>query len=131
MKIYENEFIYIETEESQIPWLKIFSQKKYKEFSDCDKDTKQDILEALEIIELMMKRYYNPTKINIASFGNYVPVVHWHIMARFEDDNFFPEPMWGKQQRENSLDLPDFDRFCTVVAEHLGRLLSSQKDKDE
>jgi diadenosine tetraphosphate (Ap4A) HIT family hydrolase len=127
MIIYQNNFIYIQIEESQVPWLKIFSKQKYKEFSDCDEDTKKDILEALEIIELMMKRYYNPTKINIASFGNYIPHVHWHIMARFENDNFFPEPMWGKQQRETNLELPSFQRFCEVVSEHLSRLLSSQK----
>jgi hypothetical protein len=48
-------------------------------------------------------------------------------MARFENDNFFPEPMWGKQQRETNLELPSFQRFCEVVSEHLSRLLSSQK----
>ena len=53
----------------------------------------------------------NPDKINIASFGNYVPHVHFHIMARFKEDSFFPEPMWGKKQREANLDLPSFEIF--------------------
>jgi diadenosine tetraphosphate (Ap4A) HIT family hydrolase len=29
-----------------------------------------------------------------------LPRVHWHIMARFENDEYFPEPMWGAKQRE-------------------------------
>jgi diadenosine tetraphosphate (Ap4A) HIT family hydrolase len=42
-------------------------------------------------------------KINIASFGNLLPQVHWHIMARFETDSYFPEPMWGQKQRACSM----------------------------
>jgi diadenosine tetraphosphate (Ap4A) HIT family hydrolase len=46
-----------------------------------------------------MLSYFNADKINIASFGNLLPQVHWHIMARFETDSYFPEPMWGQKQR--------------------------------
>ena len=109
--LYSNQFIKVEIEESQIPWLKIFSQQPAKEFSHCNTKTKQQIWQALDIIETEMLRFFNCDKINIASFGNYLPQVHFHIMARFKNDNFFPEPMWGKQQRDNQLALPDFDIF--------------------
>ena len=115
MKIFENSYLFIELEESEIPWLKIFTQKKYREFSECDNETKKQILEALDIIEKEMLSYYNPKKINIASFGNYLPLVHFHIMARFEKDSFFPEPMWGEKQREGNLDLPTVDDFIKRV----------------
>ena len=62
-----------------------------------------------------MIAYYNPTKINIASFGNYMPHVHWHIMARFEGDSYFPEPMWGVKQREASLKLPSSKIFFSQL----------------
>ncbi|WP_281951253.1 HIT family protein [Nitrosophilus kaiyonis] len=109
--IYENSLIFIEEERSEVPWLKIFAKKKCKEMSDCDKATKEAIFKALEFIEKEMIKYFKPEKINIASFGNYVPQVHWHIMARFKNDSFFPEPMWGKKQRESNLKLPDFEIF--------------------
>ena len=114
--IYENKNIKIEVEESEIPWLKIFTQKSYKEMSEVPIGIKIDIYMLLDIIEKEMLDYYKPAKINIASFGNYVPHVHWHIMARFKEDSYFPEPMWGKRQREGTLDLPDFDVFCKKVA---------------
>ena len=108
--IYENENIRIEVEASEIPWLKIFTQKPYKEMSEVPRSIKYEIYELLDTIEKEMIAYYDPKKINIASFGNYVPHVHWHIMARFEEDSYFPEPMWGKKQRESNLQLPDLEK---------------------
>jgi diadenosine tetraphosphate (Ap4A) HIT family hydrolase len=98
--LYSNSLIYIERHNSDIPWLKIFTHSPHKEFSECSRDEKEMIWECLDIIEKEMLRYFNPAKINIASFGNMLPRVHWHVMARFEDDNHFPEPMWGSKQRE-------------------------------
>lgn len=109
--IFENDYVKIEIEESEIPWLKIFTKEPYKEFSHCDMGTKLEIFKLLDIIEKKMLEYYKPAKINIASFGNYMPHVHFHIMARFEEDSYFPEPMWGKKQRETSLELPSFETF--------------------
>lgn len=98
--IFSNSLIYIELHESQIPWLKIFTHTHRKEFSECSTEEKQAIWNALDVIEQEMLEYFRPAKINIASFGNILPRVHWHIMARFENDEYFPEPMWGVKQRE-------------------------------
>jgi len=117
--IYENKSIKIEVEPSEIPWLKIFTQDRYKEMSDVPKEIRDEIYNLLDIIEKEMIAYYQPTKINIASFGNYMPHVHWHIMARFEKDSYYPEPMWGTKQREAFLDLPSFDIFCKQLTERL------------
>jgi diadenosine tetraphosphate (Ap4A) HIT family hydrolase len=101
--IYSNSLIYIERHDSEIPWLKIFTHKPHKEFSQCASEEKKVIWEALDIIEKEMLSYFKPDKINIASFGNMLPRVHWHVMARFENDSYFPEPMWGVRQREGLL----------------------------
>ncbi len=109
--IYENKDIRIEVEKSEIPWLKIFTQEPYKEMSEVPSEIKFEIYTILDSIEKEMLSYFNPKKINIASFGNYLPHVHWHIMARFEEDSYFPEPMWGTKQREANLKLPSFEPF--------------------
>lgn len=110
-EIYSNDLVRIEVEPSEIPWLKIFAQQSCKEFSDCNPETRQAVFELLDLIERQMLAYYSPEKINIASFGNYLPAVHWHIMARFKEDSFYPEPMWGTKQREPALALPALDEF--------------------
>ena len=117
--IYENDLIKIEIEKNEIPWLKIFTQKEVKEFSQCNSETKNEIWRCLDICEKEMIKYFNPKKINIASFGNYLPHVHFHIMARFEEDSYFPEPMWGEKQREAKLKLPSFNNFYTIIKNKL------------
>jgi diadenosine tetraphosphate (Ap4A) HIT family hydrolase len=117
--IYENKLIKIEIEESEIPWLKVFTQESYKEFSETPTEVKIEILRVLDIIEKEMLSVFKPTKINIASFGNYMPHVHWHIMARFEEDSYFPEPMWGEKQREGSYQLMDFNAFLEQLISKL------------
>jgi len=117
--IYENRNIRIEIEASEIPWLKIFTQEPYKEMTDVPQKIRYEIYNLLNIIEKEMIDYYSPTKINIASFGNYMPHLHWHIMARFEEDSYYPEPMWGTQQREEMLSLPSLEIFCKQLIKKL------------
>lgn len=119
LTVYENENIKIEVEESEIPWLKIFTKESYREMSEVPLKIKMEIYELLDIIEKEMLSYYNPTKINIASFGNYLPHVHWHIMARFKEDSYFPEPMWGKKQRKSNLELKSLDKFLKQLKQKL------------
>ena len=119
--IYKNDHIRIEVEDSEIPWLKIFAQDTCKEMTDCDPETKQQIWTLLDLIEREMLDYFKPEKINIASFANYVPQVHWHIMARFKEDSFFPEPMWGVKQREANLNYPDMDLFIKQLVEKISK----------
>jgi diadenosine tetraphosphate (Ap4A) HIT family hydrolase len=120
--MFENKLLKIEVEESEIPWLKIFIKREVKELSDCTREEKQMLFEFLDVIEKEMLLYFTPDKINIASFGNYLPQVHFHIMARFKTDSFFPEPMWGKKQRESKLQLTKFDIFYNQLKQLLHRL---------
>ena len=113
---YENDYIYIEREDSQVPWLKIFTKEAYKELSDCPHALQKELFEKILLCEKALIEFYKPDKINIASFANYVPRVHFHVMARFKHDAFFPECMWGKQQREvKNLNLPEFEDFVSFL----------------
>ncbi|MBD3797055.1 MAG: HIT family protein [Campylobacterales bacterium] len=113
--IFENHNFYVEKESSQIPWLKVFTQEPYKELSDLSHELRLELWEIVNVIETEMIAYYKPKKINIASFANMLPRVHIHVMARFEDDNYYPQPMWGEKQRDNKLQLPDEEKFLKRV----------------
>ena len=117
--IYADDEITLEWEKSSIPWLKLFTVEPYREMSDVPAALRQRIFGLLLLIETEMRDYFRPHKINLASFGNYCPHVHWHIMARYENDSHFPEPMWGKRQREGKLELPDFSAFEQRLVEKL------------
>ena len=109
---FENDFLFIEQEKAQIPWLKIFTKEPYKELTDCPQALRNELWGMVQLCEVALRDFYKPDKINIASFANYVPRVHFHIMARFKNDEFFPESMWGQPQREKKeLNLPEFNEF--------------------
>jgi diadenosine tetraphosphate (Ap4A) HIT family hydrolase len=117
--LYSNPLITIDIHESEIPWLKIFTNAPHKEFSQCSAEEKVMIIDILDLIEVEMLAYFKPDKINIASFGNVLPRVHWHIMARFNEDSYFPEPMWGNIQREGSAKVAPMEPFLKELKEKL------------
>ncbi len=117
--IYSNSLIYIELHDSQIPWLKIFTHIPHKEFSHCSIPEKEMIWSCLDLIEKEMLEYFKPDKINIASFGNMLPRVHWHIMARFINDDYFTEPMWGVKQREGEITIAPMEPFLEELKNKL------------
>jgi len=119
MIIYENNEIYIKTEKSEIPWLIIFTKEEYKELGDVPKKLRTKLWDVFDILEQQMKDYYKPTKINMASFANMLPRVHIHVMARFKEDSYFPNPMWGEKVREAKLNLPDENEFFKRVKKAL------------
>jgi len=109
--IYEDSSFYIQKENSEIPWLKIFTKEPFRELGDMPKELRRDLWEIYDIVEFHMKFYYKPKKINMASFANMLPRVHIHVMARFEEDSYFPNPMWGEKTRESNLKLPNEELF--------------------
>lgn len=123
MVFFENDFLFIEREISQIPWLKIFTKEPFKELSDCPESLQKELFEMILFCEKSLRTFYKPEKINIASFANYVPRVHFHVMARFKEDEFFPECMWGKPQRKREeLNLAPFDDFVCFFQKRIKAL---------
>ena len=109
--IYEDTNFYIQKENSEIPWLKIFTKEPYRELGDLPKELRIRLWDIYDIVEFHMKFYYKPKKINMASFANMLPRVHIHVMARFEEDSYFPNPMWGEKLRESNLKFPSEELF--------------------
>ncbi|WP_096016905.1 HIT family protein [Campylobacter lanienae] len=120
--IYSDEFIYIEVEPNTLPWVKIFTKGEFKEISHCDDNTRKRLFEAALECEKAMIEFYNPDKINWASFANYLPRVHIHIQARFRDDEFFPESLWGKKQRDSVIRDIKIDEFSKFLNSRLQRV---------
>ena len=48
-----------------------------------------------------LRQLYKADKINLASLGNVVPHVHWHVIARFSDDGHFPDAIWATPRRQS------------------------------
>ena len=69
------------------------------EFSDLDRAARQRCMDAVAAVEGALREALAPVKINLASLGNVVPHLHWHVIARFDWDSRFPSPVWAAAQR--------------------------------
>jgi diadenosine tetraphosphate (Ap4A) HIT family hydrolase len=68
------------------------------ELSDLSPADRMACLDAVVAVEQALREILRPTKINLAALGNMVPHLHWHVIARFERDSHFPQPIWGSRQ---------------------------------
>jgi diadenosine tetraphosphate (Ap4A) HIT family hydrolase len=69
------------------------------EFSDLAPDERIECMEVVARIERVLRERLRPTKVNLASLGNAVPHLHWHIVARFDWDSHFPGATWAQALR--------------------------------
>ena len=70
------------------------------EMTDLSRADRAHLFEVLMATEAALRTLLHPAKINLASFGNMVPHLHWHVIPRYHDDRHFPESVWGAAQRE-------------------------------
>ena len=70
------------------------------EFSALSPAERSQCMEAVAGIERVLIRCLAPTKVNLASLGNVVPHLHWHVTARFDWDRHYPQSIWSAPQRD-------------------------------
>ena len=74
-------------------------EKHVKEMTDLSDEDRLHLMEVVFAVESVLRELLQPTKINLASLGNHVPHLHWHVIPRFADDPHFPQPIWSAGQR--------------------------------
>lgn len=70
------------------------------EWTDLPPADRSRIMQAVAKVEMVLREQLQPTKVNLASLGNVVPHLHWHVIARFDWDARWPAPVWAPKQRE-------------------------------
>lgn len=70
-----------------------------REVSDLADADRLLLNDAVWQLELAVREVMQPLKVNVASLGNVVPHLHWHVIPRYADDAHFPAPVWAQAQR--------------------------------
>lgn len=71
-----------------------------REMSDLPSADRRHLMALVFATESALRALYQPHKINLASLGNQVPHLHWHVIPRFTDDPRFPAPIWAGTKRQ-------------------------------
>ena len=69
---------------------RVIWNKHVKEMTDLTPGERNYVMEVVWQVELAVREVMQPEKVNLASFGNMTPHVHWHVIPRYRDDAHFP-----------------------------------------
>ncbi|TSA13486.1 MAG: HIT family protein [Betaproteobacteria bacterium] len=78
---------------------RVILNRHVREMTDLDAASRRELMRVVFAAEQTLRQLLQPAKINLASLGNAVAHVHWHVIARFADDKHFPGSVWGEVRR--------------------------------
>jgi len=92
-----------------------------KEMTDLPPVERQRLMQVVFAVEAALREVVKPDKINLASLGNLVPHVHWHVIPRWETDRCFPDAIWAAARRDGRV--PVVAGMGALVEQRLRELL--------
>lgn len=92
--------VVINVDEAEYPgYTRVVWREHVREMTDLTAAQRQHVMAVVWAVEDAQRAVMAPHKINLASFGNMTPHVHWHVIPRYTDDAHFPQPTWAPVQR--------------------------------
>jgi diadenosine tetraphosphate (Ap4A) HIT family hydrolase len=79
---------------------RVILNQHVKEMTDLAPEERDRLMSVVWKTEQAVRDVLHADKINLASLGNVVPHLHWHVVPRFLHDRHFPNPIWGEAMRE-------------------------------
>ncbi|MHB1085193.1 MAG: HIT family protein [Thiobacillus sp.] len=81
-------------------FLRVILNAHVKEMTDLVPAQRSRLMMTVCKTEQIVRDVMQPDKVNLASLGNVVPHLHWHVIPRFRDDPHFPNPVWDEKLRD-------------------------------
>ena len=104
---------------------RVILNKHVKEMSDLHSSDRLRLMETVFVVEAVVREIVRPDKINLASLGNVVPHLHWHVIPRWTEDVNFPDAIWAPPRREGGIANPLASRDIQArIRDRLRNLLS-------
>jgi diadenosine tetraphosphate (Ap4A) HIT family hydrolase len=100
-RVFENDrFAVILANDANYPgFARVIWKDHVREMSDLLDADRLLVNDAVWKLEQAVREVMAPLKVNVASLGNVVPHLHWHLIPRYADDAHFPAPVWAQAVR--------------------------------
>jgi diadenosine tetraphosphate (Ap4A) HIT family hydrolase len=86
--------------DARFPWLILVPARDgLVEIIDLDEAGQQLLMREVALAAGALKTLTSCHKLNVAALGNQVRQLHVHMIARFESDAAWPNPVWGRGTR--------------------------------
>ncbi|NDE91407.1 MAG: HIT domain-containing protein [Alphaproteobacteria bacterium] len=85
--------------DKRFPWVMLVPRRKdVRDLIDLLPGEQAVLLDEINRVAVFVKRYFKAQNLNIAALGNVLPILHVHIIARFNTDAAWPNAVWGMGQ---------------------------------
>ena len=85
-------------DDSRFPWFILVPRLNgARELVDLPETEQIRVLNEINWLSKAIQKSLKPHKLNIAALGNMVPQLHIHVIARFEEDEAWPKPVWSAE----------------------------------
>ncbi|MHB1671319.1 MAG: HIT family protein [Acidiferrobacter sp.] len=95
---------------------RVIWREHVQEMSELDAAAQGAFMSVVFGVETVLRALARPTKMNVASLGNLVPHLHWHVIPRYRDDAYFPDAIWAPARRK-ALARPVEDAVLRIALE--------------
>jgi len=86
--------------DARFPWLILVpAHAGLVEIIDLDAAGQQRLMREVALAAAALRTATRCHKLNVAALGNQVRQLHVHVIARFETDAAWPNPVWGRGAR--------------------------------
>lgn len=83
--------------DQRFPWVILVPrQNDVEEYFDLSAQNYTTLMAESLYVARMMSQHFQASSMNIAALGNVVRQLHVHHVVRFESDECWPSPIWGK-----------------------------------
>lgn len=99
--VWQNaDFRLVRAQEDLLPaFYRVVCNTHVAEFTALDPLQRLSCIDAVALTEQTLRDRLHPDKVNLASLGNVVPHLHWHVVARWSWDAYWPQSPWSVAQR--------------------------------
>lgn len=123
--LYRDDFLRVVlADEPAYPgFCRVIVNRHVRENADLPPADRRRLMDAVFATEIEVRGATGAHKMNVASLGNVMPHVHWHVIPRREDDARFPDPIWGPPRRESAppaLSPEAIDALAAAIALRVG-----------
>ncbi len=83
-------------------FLRVVLGRHAREMTDLAAAERDRLMAVVFAVETHVRQSLEPDKMNLATLGNAVPHVHWHVIPRWRDDRHFPGAVWSPARHDRA-----------------------------
>ena len=109
--------------EARFPWIILVPKRdNIEEITDLTIEDQEQLLKELRMASHVMQEAFNADKLNIGALGNIVRQLHVHVIARYETDLAWPNPVWGYFELSTQYGADALERRITLIKDGFDKL---------